>query len=567
MKVIINGEKVEAGRGETILTVAEKNGFRIPTLCFHSDLHAMASCRICVVEVNGEFVPSCSTEVKDGMEITIKSPALEKTRKINLELLFSQHQEECDDCIWNMNCKMLDLAKEYGVEINRFWDRKSHYPVYHFGSSLEFDSSKCIDCRNCIEICKKQGVEFLEIKGKGHLFEVVPSEKKDKDCIYCGQCINHCPAGAFEAVGEFEGIEKPFADKGKKVIFQVAPAVRSTIGEEFDLPYGSVSTGKLVSSLRELGADKVFDVPVGADFTTIEESKELLKRIENNNLPMFTSCCPAWVRFVEFYYPEFIPNLTSVRSPHIILGGLIKKYFTEKEGVNQEDLMVVSLMPCVAKKHEIEREELMIDGIKPVDYVMTTREAGRLLKKNKIDFKNIKEEEMDDPFGNASGSGVAYGTSGGVMQSAFYNISGKEADFREVEKGISVAEVEFDGKKLKMAVVHGLGNAKKLLEQLKKDPEKYHYVEVMACLGGCVGGGGQSVPTDEKIRKGRKEGLCRATGEKKIRKAKDNQEVTAVYNNLLNSKEAVSKICHTRYYKVSKTPVFKREQGKQKYEK
>ncbi len=560
MEVIINGKRVETKEGEKILTVAERNGFYIPVLCFHSDLCAMASCRICVVAVNGKFVPSCSTEVRNGMEITTNSPALEKARKINLELLFSQHQEECDDCIWNLNCKMLDLAKEYGVEINRFWDRKSHYPVYHFGASLEYDSSKCIDCRNCIEICKKQGVEFLEIKGRGHLFEVVPSEKENRDCIYCGQCINHCPAGAFEAVGEFEGIEKPFAEKEKKVIFQVAPAVRSTIGEEFGLPYGSVSTGKLVSSLRELGVDKVFDVPVGADFTTIEESKELLERIEKNNLPMFTSCCPAWVKFVEFYYPEFIPNLTSVRSPHIILGGLIKEHFAKKEGFIKEELMVVSLMPCVAKKHEIEREELMIDGVRPVDYVMTTREVGRLLKKSGVDFGNIKEGEMDNPFGESSGSGVAYGTSGGVMQSAFYNISEKEAEFREVEEGVSVAEVEVKRKKIRLAVVHGLGNAKKVLEQLKKDPEKYHYIEVMACSGGCIGGGGQSVPTDEKIRKERKGGLCKATGEKKIRKAKDNQEVIAVYDDFLSSEEAISKICHTRYYKVGKSFVRKSEQ-------
>ncbi len=560
MKITIDGKEVEAKKDETILTVAMRNGFQIPTLCFHSDLQAMASCRICVVEVDGKLVPSCSTKAEEGMEIITNSPETEKARKIDLELLFAQHQEECDDCIWNMNCKMLDLAKEYKVEINRFKDRKAHYPIYHFGASLEFDSSKCIDCRNCVEVCKKQGVEFLEIKGKGHLFEVVPSEKEKRDCVYCGQCIVHCPAGAFEAVGEFEDIEKPFEDKEKKVIFQIAPAVRSTIGEEFGLPYGEVSMGKLIASLKKIGGDKVFDVSVGADITTVEESKELLERVRKGRLPMFTSCCPAWVKFVEFYYPEFIPNLTTVRSPHIILGSLIRKHLSKIESVSPDELMIVSVMPCVAKKHEITRKEFTVDGHSPVDYVMTTREVGRLLKRNKIDFENIQEEEMDNPFGEPTGSGVTYGLSGGVMQSAFYNISGEEALFQEVRKGIKEADVEFQGKKLKLAVVHGLGNAKEILEKFKKGLCEYDYVEVMACPGGCIGGGGQSVPTDESIRQKRREGLCLAGGEKKIRKAKDNPEVKIIYENFLNSEEMVSKICHTKYCKKDKSFIRKSEQ-------
>ncbi len=551
MKAIINGKTVDAEIGETILSLAKRNGFEIPTLCFHSDVKIGASCRICVVQVNGKMVPSCSTKVEEGMDITISNGEIEKARKINLELLFSQHQEECFDCIWNTNCKMLDLAKKYNVEINRFKDRKSEYPVYKFGPSLEFDSSKCIDCRNCVDICKKQGVEYLEIKGKGHLFEVVPSQKENKECVYCGQCIIHCPAGAFEAVGEFEDIEKPFKDNDKKIIFQIAPSVRSTIGEEFGLDYGTVSTKKLVSSLFEIGADKVFDVSTGADFTTIEESREFLERVEKDELPMLTSCCPAWVRFVEFYYPEFIPNLTTVRSPHIILGGIIKKYYSKKENIDPEKIMVVSVMPCVAKKYEIERKELQNEGIKPVDYVMTTREVGRLLKKKKVDFVNIEEKELDCPFGEPSSSGITYGASGGVMQSAFYNISGKEAVFKEISKGLKVAEVDFNGKILKLAVVHGLGNAKKVLEELKKDPKKYDYVEAMACYGGCIGGGGQSVPTEEEIRKKRKEGLCRASGEKTMKKASENPYVKNIYKDFLNEGN-IQKFCYTKFKQVKK---------------
>lgn len=551
MKVTINGKIVEAKDGETILTVAERNGFEIPTLCFHSDVKIGASCRICVVKVDDKMVPSCSTKVKEGMEIVISNEEIEKARRINLELLFSQHQEECFDCIWKTNCKMLELAKKYNVEINRFEDRKRNYPVYNFGPSLEFDSSKCIDCRNCIDICKKQGVEYLEVKGKGHLFEVIPSQKENKECVYCGQCIIHCPAGAFEAIGEFEDIEKPFKDEEKMVIFQIAPSVRSTIGEEFGLEYGTVSTKKLVASLLKLGGDKVFDVSTGADFTTIEESKEFLERVAKDELPMLTSCCPAWVRFVEFYYPEFIPNLTTVRSPHIILGGVIKKYYSLKENIDPEKIMVVSVMPCVAKKYEIERKELHHEGVKPVDYVMTTREVGRLLKKNKIDFPNIEEKELDNPFGDPSGSGVTYGASGGVMQSAFYNISGEMAVFEKINNGLKVASVDFNGKTLKLAVVHGLGNAKKILEDLKDDPKKYDYIEVMACYGGCIGGGGQSVPTEEKIRQKRKEGLCSASNEKEIKRASDNSHVKKAYEDFL-SDEDISQLCYTRFSQKKK---------------
>ncbi len=552
MEVIINGEKFQAQKGETVLTVIERNGFRVPTLCYHSDNKICASCRICVVSVGGKLIPACSSKVEEGMVIDLDTEEAKKARKTNLELLFSQHQEECDDCIWKMNCKMLELAKEFGVTINRFTDRKKNHPVYSFGNALEYDSTKCIDCRNCVDICHKQGVDYMEIQKKGHSFEIVPSASPEKDCIYCGQCIIHCPAGAFEAVGEFEEIEKPFNERKKKVIFQIAPATRSTIGEEFDLPYGEVAIEKLVASLKKIGADNVFDVSSGADVTTIEESKEFLEKVEKGELPMMTSCCPAWVRFVEFYYPEFIPNLTTIRSPHIILGGLIKKHIAEQEGLSQEDIMVVSVMPCVAKKHEASREELLIDGVKPVDYVMTTREVGRLLKKHQIDFKNIEGMKSDNPFGEPSGSGVTYGTSGGVMHSAFFNITGQDAEFKDVSKGLRVAEVDYQGKTLRLAIVHGLGNAKKVLEELKNDPHKYDYLEVMACYGGCIGGGGQSVPTDEKIRQGRKSGLCRASGERTIRKAKDNPEVKEIYEKFLTDDTTTAKICHTHFKKIEK---------------
>ncbi len=542
IKITINGKIVEATEGETVLEVAERNGFFIPALCCHSDLKNKASCRLCLVEVEGKFVTSCNLTVRDKMEVKTKSTSLDKARKINLELLFSQHREECGDCVWNLKCKMLDLAKQYGVKINRFNDRKKDYPVYQFGPSLEFDSSKCIDCRNCVEVCKDQGVEFLEMQERKGFCEIIPSE--NRDCVYCGQCIIHCPAGAFEAVGEFEESEKAFEKNNEDIILQIAPAVRSTIGEEFNLPYGSVLTEKLSSGLKEIGADKVFDVSLGADITTIEESKELFDRIEKKSLPMMTSCCPAWVRFVELYYPNFIPHLTTVRSPHIILGGLIKE--------SVKGAKVVSVMPCVAKKYEIEREELMINGEKPVDYVLTTREVGRVLKRKNINLKNIKASSLDVPFGEPSSSGVCYGMSGGVMKSAIKNATGEDVKLYEKEEGIYEGEIIIKGEKRKVAVVHGLGKAKKILEELKKDKSKYDYLEVMACKGGCIGGGGQSIPVNKDIREKRKKGLQFAGEKKKIEKAEDNEEVKKIYKSILKSKEIIHRFCHTNYYKAPK---------------
>ncbi len=552
MRIKIDNKEFQAEEGETILDVAQKNGIEIPTLCHHPDTKIKESCRVCVVQVKDRgLLPACSTKIEEGMEVETANDSIEKARRVNLELLFSQHQEECFDCIWNMNCKMLDLAKEYRVKINKFKDRKDHYPTYHFGP-IEFDSSKCIDCRNCVEICENQGVGFLEIRGKGHLMEVLPSGDPDKDCVYCGQCIVHCPAGSFESVGEFERIKDPFKNKEKTVIFQIAPAVRATIGEEFGVT-GKNSMKELVAALKELGGDKVFDVPVGADITTMEESKELLSRIENDDLPLFTACCPSWVKFVEFYYPDLVSRLTTVRSPHIILGGLVKKHFSEKKGIDPEELYITSVMPCVSKKYEIERKELEVEGVRPVDNVMTTREVGRLLKLNKMELNETEGEDPDDPFGEASSSGVTYGLSGGVMRSAVLNLTGKEAELKEVKEGLKEGEVRYEGRHLRVAVVHGLSNAREILEELRKGRAEYDYVEVMACPGGCIGGGGQSVPTCMRTIQERRKGLEGAGERKKKRKADDNPEAKRVYETVLCSEKEISKICHTNYQKAERS--------------
>jgi len=560
MEIVINGMKIEAEPEKTILQVAAHCGIDIPSLCYHSDCNIGASCRVCVVECNRRIVPACSTKVAKGMNIVTNSEAAQRARKINLELLFAQHQEECDDCVWNNNCKMLDLAEIYGVKIARFEDRKSHFPRYLFGP-IEFDSSKCIDCRNCIDVCRKQSIGYLELKEREDKTEVSLNKSEDNDCIYCGQCIIHCPAGAFESVGEFEDIEKPF-NKEKKVVFQIAPAIRATIGEEFGLHLdGTRAIKKLVASLKEIGADYVFDVSVGADITTIEECKEFVERLEKNYLPMITSCCPSWIRFVEFYYPEFIPNITSVRSPQIILGGIVKEYISKKENIDMEDISVVSVMPCVSKKHEAKRKELEIkEGVLPVDSVLTTREVGRLIRNRKINFKEIEEEELDFAFGDPTATGVSFGTSGGVMQSAIYNISEKRLDFNEIKRGIKEAKIVIDGREIKLCVVHGLANAREVLEILKKDPYYYDYIEVMACPEGCIGGGGQSVPTDKNIRDKRRELLCNASSKREKVKAKESKEVEEVYEKILRTEKSIYKFCHTKYYKANKTLIRKSEQ-------
>jgi len=556
MKIKINKKEYKAKPGQTVLEIAKQKGIKIPSLCYHSDIEPSMSCRLCLVKVKGKkgLFTACSLLAEDGMEITTKDKEIEQARKTNLELLFSQHKEECFDCVYKYNCYLLKLAKEYDVEITRFKDRKTDYPVHRFGPALIFDSSKCIDCRNCVDICQQQGVGFLKVeKGKKEFLNVVPD--KNKECIYCGQCLVHCPVGAFEGVGEFEEIEKPFKDKNKTVVFQIAPSIRSSIGEEFGMNPGEVVTGKIATAVRKIGADKIFDVSVGADITTVEEAREFVQR--KKDFPMFTSCCPAWVRFVEVYYPEFTKNLTTVRSPHIILGGLIKTYWAKKQGLDPKDIVVVSIMPCISKKYEITRKELFLkNNIKPVDFVLTTRELAFLLKEKKIDLKKLKEEELDDPLGLPSGAGVIYGASGGVMESALRTahkeITGKDLGNIETKEvrgldGIKEAKVKVGKRTIKIAVTSGTGNAKNILEKLKEKPNLYDYVEVMACPGGCIGGGGQPMPTDKKTRKKRAQGLYSSDKKKKVRLAHENPIVKELYEEFLGNKENIHKICHTKF--------------------
>ena len=562
--VIIDGKKYSAEAGRTILEVAQENGIKIPSLCYHPDVQARSNCRMCVVEIKGNknLQTACSTKIQDGMEVITNSERIQKARKINLELIFSQHQEECDDCVWLDNCKLLEYEKEFGAEISKFPDRKSGRKIVQTGP-IVFDWTKCIDCRLCVDVCP---VEFLEVKNRGADIAIEAYPDENRECINCGQCIVHCPVGAIEAEGEFEEIEKPLADKNRTVIIQFAPAIRSSIGEEFGMEPGSIVTGQMVAGMKKLGFNKVFDTSVAADFTTYEEAQELIERVATgNNLPAFSSCCPAWVKFLEFYYPEFIHNLCTSRSPQIMMGGILKTYWAKENNIDPKNIIVVSVMPCTAKKFEIKREEMRLEnGCFPIDYVLTTREMARLFKKHGIDLKNMESEEADNPFGDPSGAGVIYGASGGVFESAFrtayFMATGKNMDNLDVKEirgleGIKIKELKLGDKILKVAVVSGIKNARKMLEELKKDPQAFHAMEVMACPGGCIGGGGQPIPNTPKIRKKRAEALYEVDAEKKIRLAHENPSVKEVYKKHFTDKEIIHKVLHTNYRQRGKSEV------------
>jgi len=566
--IVINGQPVKANVGATVLEAAKSAGIEIPALCYHPDLTVRANCRLCVVEIVGEkgVVPACATKVREGMKITTDSDCVKALRKTNLELIMSQHREECNDCVWLAECKLLKYATDYKAKIDRFPDRKIKFPITKFGP-IEFDQTKCIDCRNCVEMCSKQQANFLEIKNRGFETVIEPSKDPKKDCIYCGQCIVHCPAGAIEAVGEFEEIQDLLKDKNKIVVVQFAPSIRASIGETAGMAHGSVVTGQLVAALRRLGFAKVFDVSTAADFTTIEEAEELVQRISQKKvLPMFTSCCPAWVKYVEFYRPDLIPNLTSVKSPQNILGSLIKTYWAEKEKIDPKKIVVISIMPCTAKKYEIEKEEAKILGMKPIDMVLTTRELGRLLRIKKIDLKNLQPEISDDPLGIHTGAAVIYGATGGVMESAirtaYWRITGSNmADLvctsvRGIV-GFKSAEVKIGDLTLKAAVANGMQNAKLVLDELAKNPAVYDYIEIMACPGGCIGGGGQPLPVDDEIRKKRAAALYRIDCEKEIRVAHENPQVQKIYEEFFNKdQEKIHQVMHTHYGKKPKSRII-----------
>lgn len=557
---ILNNKKINYKTGETILEAAKRNKVDIPNLCYHPDFKVRAVCRVCLVEVKGEnkLITACSTKIKPNMEVKTNSKAVLKARGLNLELIFATHREECSDCVLLNNCPLLKYAKQYKLSIGRFLDRKNNRPVYNFSNSVEVDGRQCIDCGTCIEVCRSgQKLSCLDFYGKGIKQELKPV--KNKACIYCGQCALHCPVFSAQEQVNWPKLEKILLNKKennnkkKILVAQIAPSVRASLSEAFGLSSGKVSVGQMASALKLLGFDYVFDVNFGADITSIVEAEELLERLKSKKavLPMMTSCCPAWVRYVEFYRPDLIANLTTARSPQIHNGGLIKTYFAKEKNIKASDIFVVSIMPCTAKKYEAGRDELKIKGEKPVDLVLTIREFSFMLQRQNINPAKLKEASLDNPLSVFSGSAVIFGSSGGVMESALREAANCNSclNFRSVrgQKGFKESVFTVKNKKLKVAVVSGIGEIKYLLDNLND----YHYVEVMACPGGCIGGGGQIISTNKEII--RKRSACLYNIDKKIniKRASENKLAKKAIK-WLEKEKIDHQVLHTKYKKNNK---------------
>jgi NADH-quinone oxidoreductase subunit G/NADP-reducing hydrogenase subunit HndD len=561
--ITINGKKCECHEGDSVLQAAVKNKIDIPHFCYHEDLPIDANCRTCLVESEGYVTTSCTLKATDGMKVSSETNEVKKQRNKNLELLLAKHFELCPKCKKGYYCKTAVTMKKYKITGKKYSRPTIKLPIHKMGSAAEFDPNQCISCNKCVEMCEKIGVCFLKLEGKGAQTHLTYNKDPRVDCIYCGQCTVHCPVAAVREQGHIERVEKVLKDKSKIVIAQMAPSVRCSIGEEFGVKAGANLEGECCTAFRMLGFDKVFDVNMGADITTWVEAEELVHRIKNKGvLPMFTSCCPGWVKFAEFYFPDMLDHLTTARSPQIHSGGAYKTWWADKMGIDPKNIVVVSLMPCTSKKYETYHKKLWIDGMKPVDHVLTTREFAILLKKNNIDLPNLKKSGVDE-YGTYSGAGAIYGATGGVMESALrtahYMITGKELAPIKYEnvRGmdyIKRAEVVMGGKKIKVAVAAMAKNARTVINEIKRNPDAYHYVEFMACPGGCIGGGGQPIPSTEAIIWDRIKGLYRIDDKMKLRRAHQNPVVKDFMENYIAKlpHKRQEEILHTHYRKRKK---------------
>ncbi len=504
VNISIEGQHYQVDDSLSVLEACRECGYNIPSLCsFHHDQCSLASCRVCLVEVKGAkgLVASCAYPVNEGMEITISSPKANEARRTSVELILSNHRKNCLQCPKEGHCELLKVAEMVGARDGMYEGEMSEATLDELAPGLVRDTSKCILCGRCIERCKNaQGISILGFENRGFHTIVSPLENRSfatSPCLQCGQCVNVCPTGALMEHSEIEKVDAAFK-AGKKVIVQVAPAVRSAIAEEFGEPIGTNGTGKMFAALHRLGFYRVFDTNFGADLTIMEEANELLERIKGHGvLPQITSCSPGWINYLEYYYPEIIPHVSTCKSPHMMQGATIKTYFAEKHEIDPKDIFVVSIMPCVAKKYERQRSQMPDD----VDAVLTTRELAKLIKRAGINWAKLPEEGPDmDLLGEYSGAGVIFGVTGGVMEAAlrtaYYWMTGKEyaaIDFKEVRglEGVKEATIDFAGTPVSVAVTSGMKNAKPLLEQVKAGTSPYAFIEVMCCPGGCINGGGQ----------------------------------------------------------------------------
>ncbi len=537
VEVPINGER-------NLLEVIRKADIDIPTFCYHSELSVYGACRMCLVDVEGRgLMASCSTAPEKGMKIRTNTEEIREIRKIAVELLLANHGEGCPTCGKNGSCKLQALGKRLGIEKVRF--RQTHKPmtVDLSSPSIVRDPNKCILCGDCVRVCREiQGIGAIDFAHRGAKVAVLPAYGKDLgkvECINCGQCASACPTGALTPKSEIKEVWKVLNDSTKKVAVQIAPAVRVALGEEFGMAPGTVTTGQMVAALKRLGFHKVFDTSFTADLTILEEGTELLNRLSSGkNLPQFTSCCPGWIKFAEQYYPSLLPNLSTCKSPQQMLGSLLKDILPNEMGIKREDLVVVSVMPCTAKKFEARRPEFQEGGVPDVDYVLTTQELARMIQEAGILFTNLRPDSLDMPFGFKTGAGVIFGNSGGVTEAAlrfaYEKVTGTKleaVDFDDVRgrEGLREATIVLNGTPVKLAIVHGLANARKVCEDVMAGTCDYHFIEVMTCPQGCIGGAGQPVSFDGKAKDKRTQGLYEADKMLELHKSQDNPYILELY--------------------------------------
>lgn len=582
LHIKIEGIPFEVEEGLTILEAAKACGFEIPSLCaFNHGECSKGSCRVCLVEATGArgLVASCVYPVAEGMEITISSPKATAARRTSVELLLSNHNKKCQQCEKNGYCELLHVAKVTGARDDMYQGEQTPTTVDRISPSIVRDTSKCILCGRCVERCKNaHGMGILGFEKRGFNTIVAPAENRSfakSPCILCGQCVSVCPTGALMEVSEIAKVDEAMK-AGKYVVVQTAPAVRAALGEEFGMPIGSLVTGKMVSALKRLGFKKVFDTNFGADLTIMEEATELLDRIQNGGkLPMITSCSPGWVNYAEYNYGDLLGHLSTCKSPHEMFGAILKNYYAERIGVKPEDMYVVSVMPCTAKKYEASRTELSVNGLQDVDAVLTTRELGKLIKRSGINFTKLPDSEFDnDIVGDYTGAGVIFGATGGVMEAALrtaaYKLSGEELAKPEVKEvrgleGIKEATYRLGGVEVNVAVAHGMKNAKVLMDEIRAGKSKYHFIEIMGCPGGCVAGGGQPyvkpcfLPNEDAnildtYKEKRAAALYREDESKTIRVSHKNPQIVKLYDEFLekpNSHKA-HELLHTTYQEKEK---------------
>ena len=573
----INNTPVTVPEGTRILDAARQAGYDIPTLCYLKDLTNEGSCRMCVVEVKGarSLVVSCVATVAEGMEVFTNTPKVIASRKTTLELMLSNHNKDCLSCVRSTNCELQKLALEYGCDDNDFAGEHSHVTVEALNPYLIRDNSKCILCRRCVAMCSKvQSVGVIGANRRGFNTEIGCAFGRnlgDVDCVACGQCIKVCPTGALREVDDTDKVVAALNDPEKYVIFGTAPSVRVALGEEFGMPIGTDTEGKMVAAIRRLGPDKVFDVNMTADLTIMEEGNELLERLADKNavLPMITSCSPGWIRFIEFNYPELLGHLSSCKSPQQMFGAVMKTYFAKLNNIDPKNIYVVSCMPCTAKKAEILRDDQAASGYPDIDVVITTRELARLIKRYGINFESLPDEQFDDPIGYGTTAGLIFGATGGVMEAALRTVAetvtGKPLDKVEFEavrgtEGIKTAEVDLGGKAIKVAVVNTLSKAREIMEQIKKGECEYTFIEVMACPGGCVNGGGQPIVPAPLLNKGvdprklRAEAIYAKDAGSAIRKSHENPVIKKLYAEYFEKpgSHIAHEVLHTTYVKREK---------------